>query len=181
VLTAEEMKRRLKYGREILEKYFANQYSGEQILMAERMFGFAEMATYLGDIHLTGKIDRVDWLDKSKRQVRVIDYKTGRAKSLNEIEGKTQSSYLSEREAELPEGIRGSYKRQLVFYKLLSELAPAFNYEAVEGALEFIEPKKNGKFVTRKIELNDQDLNNLKKLIQQVMKEIRGLEFLQLI
>jgi hypothetical protein len=58
----------------------------------------------VGDIPISGKLDRLD--KKADGTVTVIDYKTGKAKSENEIRGLTQSS-------------DGGYYRQLVFYKLL--------------------------------------------------------------
>jgi len=179
VLTKEEHSGWLKRGQENLELYLTQELNVNDIIMAEQQFGFSPLATYLDDIHLTGKIDRVDWLDRDKKQVKVVDYKTGRAKSINDIEGRTQSSNLSEREQSLPERIRGPYKRQLVFYKLLTKLAPGFPYDATTGALEFVEPvKPSGKFVTRQFALLDEDVKDLEKLIKEVMKEIRGLKFL---
>ncbi|MBU0978479.1 MAG: ATP-dependent DNA helicase [Patescibacteria group bacterium] len=182
ILTKDDYEGWLKRGQDNLTQYLEQDLAGDQIIMAEQQFGFPPLATYLGDIHLTGKIDRVDWLDRDKKLVRVIDYKTGKARSVNDIEGRTQTSRLSEREQTLPEGIRGPYKRQLVFYKLLTQLAPEFPHQAVEGVLEFVEPvQPSGKFVSRRFELLDGDVRDLKKLIREVMAEIRGLKFLELI
>jgi len=182
VITEDDYEGWLKQGQKSLTEYFKQNLSNDQIIMAEQQFGFSPLATYLGDIHLTGKIDRVDWFDRDKKQVRVIDYKTGRVRSINDIEGRTQTSRLSEREQTLPEGIRGPYKRQLVFYKLLTQLAADFPYQAVEGVLEFVEPVKGGnKFVSRRFDLLDEDVRDLKQLIREVMAEIRALKFLEFI
>ena len=59
--------------------------------------------------HLSGKIDKVEWLDKPNREVKVIDYKTGNPKTKGQIKGSTKYS-------------DGDLMRQLVFYKLLSSL-----------------------------------------------------------
>ena len=135
----------------------------------------------MDDISLTGRIDRVDWLDEAERTVTLIDFKTGKPKSVNQIEGRTVSLGLSEREKSLPESIRGPYKRQLLFYKLLTQLDQSFIPEAVEGVFAVIEPNPNGKLVTRRFELKDEDVKELKDLIRQVMAEIRKLEFLDFI
>lgn len=134
----------------------------------------------LGDIHLTGRIDRVDWLDREKRLVRVIDYKTGKARSKNYIEGKIASANLSQREQELPDSIKGPYKRQLLFYKLLTDLDETFIPTASEGMFDFVEPNKSGNFMQRNFALSDQAVADLKDLIKEVMIEIRSLKFLEL-
>ena len=132
----------------------------------------------LDDIKLVGRIDRIDWLDKGQKTVRVIDYKTGKAKSVNEIEGKTLSANLSERELSLSENIRGPYKRQLLFYKLLTQLDKTFSPQVKQGVFEFIEPNERGKFVSRSLTLLDEDVEDLKHLIRDVMAEIRALKFI---
>lgn len=179
-LTEDELKKRLKYGREILTKYYEN-YSAEEVnpFQVELFIGGGHHKAILDDIYLTGRIDRIDWVDRAKKTVRVVDYKTGKAKSLNDIEGKTIAANLSPREQSLPESIRGPYKRQLLFYKLLADLDPSFNYEVVEGVFDFVEPnKQTGKLVRRHFSLEKEAVNDLKKLIKEVMEEIRELGFL---
>lgn len=180
VVTDEEYDRRLIYGKNVLQKYLSEYAadSGKPIFV-EHFFGSGLRKTVLDDIPLSGRIDRIDLIDPEKKLVRVIDYKTGSAKTAGEIEGKTVSVPLSERELSLPESIRGPYKRQLLFYKLLTELDPTFNYTAEEGVFDFVEPnKQTGKLVRRAFTLLDADVEDLKTLIRQVMKEIRNLEFL---
>lgn len=180
LIDEKEFTRRKKYGREILQKYFEEyKNDGAEPVYIERFFGFGFSKTVLGDIPLVGRIDRVDWADKENDLVRVIDYKTGRARSANDIEGKTKSLQLSERELALPESIRGPYKRQLLFYKLLCELDQTFKPTVSEGVFDFVEPnKQTGKLVQRLFILEQDDVNDLKKLIREVMTEIRNLKFL---
>jgi DNA helicase II / ATP-dependent DNA helicase PcrA len=183
VITDEEYERRIGYGKEVLQKYFAyyqESDSQSKPLFVERFFGSGLRKTVLDDIPLSGRIDRVDLLDAEKKLVRVIDYKTGSARTAGEIEGKTVSVPLSERELSLPESIRGPYKRQLLFYKLLTQLDQTFGYTVEEGVFDFVEPnKQTGKLVRRAFTLKDTDVEDLKTLIRQVMKEIRNLEFLE--
>lgn len=183
IMTADELPRRLAYGREVLSAYL-NHYDvhSSQAWQTERVFGSGFTKTILDDIPLTGRIDRFDWVDTEQKLVRVVDYKTGAAKTVNEIEGKTQSAGLSPREKELPESIRGAYKRQLLFYKLLTELDQTFKPAVVNGVFDFIEPDKTrGTFVQREFELLDADVKDLKELVRVVMKEIRELKFLEVI
>src|SRR6185369_13935972 len=112
------------------------------------------------------------------KTVRVFDYKTGRAKTINEIDGKVGTAEYSERELALPEAIRGPLKRQLLFYKLLLSLDRTFSGTTVSGVFEFVEPDRDGKYVTRELNLLDEDVEVLKALIVEVMTEIRELKFL---
>jgi len=183
LLTDQEYQRRLEYGNQVLSNYYQHHSVNiPQVIEVERMVGYGWKKAVLGnDIQLTGKIDRLDWLDKDKKTVKVIDYKTGKPKSENQIIAQTRSSVLSERERELPDTIRGPYQRQLVFYKLLCELDRSFNHKVQVGVFDFIEPanKETNKVITREFEITDQAVDDLKQLIKLVMKEIRELEFLK--
>jgi DNA helicase-2/ATP-dependent DNA helicase PcrA len=182
LLTKEEFDKRLEYGRIVLKNYFKT-YLDEEAhpIFIERFFGRGLRKAVYHDIPLVGRIDRIDLIDPKEKTVRVIDYKTGRAKTVGEIEGKTVSVQLSERELGLPESIRGPYKRQLLFYKLLTDLDVTFQYTVSEGMFDFVEPnKETGKFTRRTFTIVDSDINDLKTLIVEVMKEIRELKFLEL-
>lgn len=183
VLNKLEHVRRLSHGKEVLKAYLEEfDVHQSNAWQTERKFGSGFARTALDDISLVGRIDRFDWVDKSANLVRVVDYKTGSPKSVNEIEGRTQSAELSAREQELPETIRGPYKRQLLFYKLLTELDKSFKPTVVSGVFEFVEPEKiRGTFVRREFELKDADVQDLKELIRIVMKEIRSLQFLEVL
>ncbi|OGK58982.1 hypothetical protein A3G65_04595 [Candidatus Roizmanbacteria bacterium RIFCSPLOWO2_12_FULL_37_7b] len=180
LLYSTDLERRLKYGKEVLKRYYEEHTSDRvEPLFVERFFGYGFSKTVLDNIPLTGRIDRIDWVDKGKKQARVVDYKTGRAKTIHDIEGKTISSQLSKREQNLPESIRGPYKRQLLFYKLLTQLDQTFVPIVTEGVFDFVEAhKETGKLIKRKFELKDEEVSELKNLIREVMKEIRELKFL---
>ncbi len=182
LMTESELERWLAKGKESLASYYNQRLAAQSAipLKAERNFS----KIYLDDIRLTGKIDKVEWLDPSKNWVRVVDYKTGKARSLNEIEAKTQTSkeYLSERELRLPEFLRGEYKRQLLFYKILADLDSSFPYEVKQAALEFVEPSRSGKVAPPRVfEFKEAELEAMRQLIREVIKEIRNLEFLEVL
>jgi DNA helicase II / ATP-dependent DNA helicase PcrA len=179
ILSDEEYIRRKKHGQDILRQYYEH-YQSElrQPVAIEKFFGFGWSKTFLDDIPLTGRIDRIDWVDKEQKKVCVIDYKTGKSKTINEIEGAVGTTEFSERELALPENIRGPYKRQLLFYKLLTLLDASFPYVVTEGKFDFVQPEENGKFVQRTFTLKTEDVEALTDLIKQVMSEIRSLKFL---
>ncbi|OGK31243.1 hypothetical protein A3D08_01035 [Candidatus Roizmanbacteria bacterium RIFCSPHIGHO2_02_FULL_43_11] len=179
LLTREDFSRHRERGKEILVSYFQYYVKSQQKpLYIEHAFGRGFKKSIYGDIPLKGQIDRVELIDQSKNKVRIIDYKTGAIKSINDIEGKTVSVSISVRESELPESIRGPYKRQLLFYKLLAELDETFPYSVEEGVFDFIQPTASGKHVQRILTLQQADVEDLKKLIKTVMEEIRTLKFL---
>lgn len=112
----------------------------------------------LPEIPLTGKIDRLDY-DTDGKVIRVTDYKTGKPKSRNEVEGNTKNS-------------TGNYKRQLVFYALLLELY-GVETRSPEFILSFVEPKeKSGEIVEYAFSITNEEVEDLKKEILRVSKEI---------
>lgn len=183
VLADDQLARRLSKGKELLEKYYdwlQNEalFDPSKILFVERFFGSGAQMAYLGTTKLIGRVDRIDWLDQAKGTVTVVDYKTGKPKSINEINGAVASQPLSEREQSLPPSIRGPLKRQLLFYKLLAELDPTFKPTVTEGVFSFLEPSSSGKLVERRFELLDEAVEDLKTLIVEVMAEIKSQLFL---
>ncbi|MEN8253288.1 MAG: ATP-dependent DNA helicase, partial [Patescibacteria group bacterium] len=175
-LSLNDFESRIVQGKEVISSYYEQlaDFNLNNIKTLEYKFGSdSRKVVFDKDIYLTGKVDRIDWVNK---EIKVIDYKTGSAKSRNHIEGKIKSANLSEAELELPESIRGRYKRQLVFYKLLSQLDKTFKYKIVEAELDFVEAA--GKKTSRvSFEITDQEVEDLKEVIRKVMGEIRSLEF----
>jgi DNA helicase II / ATP-dependent DNA helicase PcrA len=117
------------------------------------------------ELKLTGKLDRLDF-DEERNVIRVVDYKTGKAKSRNEIEGNTKSS-------------RGDYKRQLVFYALLLSLLEDKRYACRTGVLSFIQPDPKGDVREEVFEINTEEIEALKEQIITVTKEIISGSFLE--
>ena len=185
---------RQKYGEEILTQYYNHYFADKsrsdlpQIIALEANFGRSASVVLDQDILLQGRIDRIDLLSSSENSssvsnslplARVIDYKTGRPKDPGEINGTAQSLNLSDREQSLPVGIRGRLKRQLLFYKIITDLDPTFHFNVTEGIFDFVELHKKKNYVQRRISFDSQDLEDMKNLIRQVSQEIRQLKFLE--
>jgi DNA helicase-2/ATP-dependent DNA helicase PcrA len=109
----------------------------------------------VGDVPLTGRLDRLDILPDGS--VMVIDYKTGRARSENDIRGLTKTG-------------DGGYYRQLVFYKLL--LARDGRYAMHAGALHFVEPDEKGKCIIRSFTITDAEVAALEAELVQAAQAI---------
>lgn len=115
---------------------------------------------------INGMLDRIEFLDggagTDRKPVRVVDYKTGKPKSRNDIEGNTASS-------------DGDYKRQLVFYKLL--LDKEGKRDMKDGVIQFIEPDDRGKMHREEFAITPGEVKVLEKLVMDVAREILDLSF----
>lgn len=110
------------------------------------------------EIRLTGKIDKIEFIGAGN-EVNVVDYKTGKQKSRNEIEGNTQNS-------------DGNIKRQLIFYKLLLDRYEDGKYRMVSGDIDFIEPNEKGSYRKEMFEVVPEELTTLETEIMRVGQEI---------
>lgn len=182
LLTDAERERRRQRGHDVLRAYFKlHDFSTDTIWQTEYKIGYGGQAAFLDDIRLTGRMDRLDWNDDERKTVRVIDYKTGKARTRNEVLAATVSarSQLSEREQSLSEEIRGPYQRQLLFYRLLGQLDRSFEPEITLGTFDFVEaPFDAEKTLEHTFSLTDEGVKQLRVLIADVMREIRSLSFL---
>lgn len=166
ILSPVDYKDRLAHGKKVLTSYYeVNKDDFQKVLFTEKSFGTSLTSQiHLGDIALTGKADRVDLINQNDQSVKFIDYKTGKPKTRNEIEGFTQNS-------------NGDYKRQLVFYRLLAELDQSFPYKVTETEIDFVEPNEKGEFKKEKFSITKEEVENLKSLIKDSVKSIRSLDF----
>ncbi|MBA3789304.1 ATP-dependent helicase [Patescibacteria group bacterium] len=110
---------------------------------------------------LRGNIDRMDPLPGSV--FSVVDYKTGKVRSKNELMGKTKDA-------------DGNYYRQLIFYKLLLAGADP-SREMSEGIIEFVEPDEGGKIRSEKFDISKDEVTQLESDIRKAADEILTLSF----
>ena len=122
------------------------------------------------ELRLTGKLDKMEFLDSG--EVSVVDYKTGKPKSRNHIEGNTKG-----------EGA-GDYKRQLTFYKLLLDLydpdaltGTSSKYLMKTGVIDFIESNDKGKYHREEFAITSEEVAELKDTVTRVAREILSLSF----
>jgi DNA helicase II / ATP-dependent DNA helicase PcrA len=110
------------------------------------------------EIPLTGKLDRID-LTEDGYALRVVDYKTGKPKSRNVIEGKTKDA-------------DGGYKRQLVFYALLMQLYDDERYQCREGVLSFVQADAKGVIKEEAFVVTDEEIAGLTAEIKEAVRAI---------
>ncbi len=136
------------------------------ILFLEKFFGWGWSKPLLdGSIHLQGKVDKILTLDPAAKTIRVVDYKTGKPHTRNEILGNTKYADPSQ-------------YRQLLFYKLLLELDKSFGYKVQEVELDYI-GNRGGKPKRELFTINENDLETLKETIRNVYKNIHELKFMR--
>ena len=113
-------------------------------------------------VKLTGVIDKIEYIDDSL--VSVVDYKTAKPKTRNDIMGNTASS-------------DGNYYRQLVFYKILLDHYKDGALSMHTGAIDFVEPDEKGKYHKEIFEITTDDVHELTATIARVAEEICDLSF----
>lgn len=161
VLTEQERADALAVGREALSAYY-QRYRDDFSPNVLLEYDFRDHGVELEGLRLTGKLDKVEITDVGKKLVNVVDYKTGNPDAAA---------------ARLRQG--GAYRRQLVFYKLLTELSDRFEYDMVSGEIDFIQPSKRlNKLVKKQIVIPKAEVVELKDTIARVWQEIQDLKFL---
>jgi DNA helicase II / ATP-dependent DNA helicase PcrA len=171
-LSDKELEESLAKGRLALGGYY-DKYNSSWHRDVLTEYNIPDIEIALG-LRLTGKVDKIELLDEGKavgpersRRVNVVDYKTGKHKSRNEIEGKTASS-------------NGDIKRQLVFYNLLlNKLAEngGEKYQMISGEIDFVEPSDKGEYRRERFEVTPEEITELEELIKKTTDEILNLSF----
>ncbi len=113
-------------------------------------------------ILLKGQLDKIEIKDDGT--VNVVDYKTRKPLSRNQIEGKTKSG-------------DGNYKRQLVFYKILLDKYEKGKYQMQTGELDFIESDDKGNYKKEIFDITAEDEKEVLALIGETALHIANLDF----
>jgi DNA helicase-2/ATP-dependent DNA helicase PcrA len=123
---------------------------------------FNYQAVYIGEAHLTGKLDLVDIKED---KIIVTDYKTG----------KPSRSWTGKVDYEKVKLHR--FKQQLMFYDLLLSKSRDYGkYQVEKGVLQFVEPNKNGEILALEASFSSEELERFTRLIQAIWKHIVTLD-----
>lgn len=157
-LTDHELAHQIERGEHALRLYLAER--GKQFKPGDKAeHNFAREGVFVGESHLTGKIDRLE-IDKTAKTITVVDYKTGKPHQ------KWSASELS----------LHKYRQQLYCYKLLIEGSHTFSgYTVKDARLEFIEPDSSGKLYTLPLIFDVEETERTKQLIAAVWRSVTGL------
>lgn len=112
------------------------------------------------DILLGGKIDLME-IDRDKKTITVVDYKTG--KTFDRLIGDPKLH---------------KYSRQLYCYKILIENSRTYKgYKVDIGRLEFVEPDDNGRIHSLEIPFSDKETEITSRLLAAMWRCVRTLQF----
>jgi DNA helicase-2/ATP-dependent DNA helicase PcrA len=125
---------------------------------------FNSQDAYLDDVHLTGKLDVVEF-DRDTMTATVTDYKTGGALTSWE-KGDAYQKIKAHK-----------YRQQLLFYKLLIEHSRDWrHYKMSEGILQFVEPDQTGAILDLRLGIVDpEELDRFTNLIQVIWRHIHDI------
>ena len=164
--STEELERALERGREHLRTYYLayEDTMPRNVRVKPRVKVQLQAASAeLKEIPLNGELDLIEYLDVTGKRLQVRDWKTGKARSRNEIMGDTKDG-------------DGGYYRQLVFYKLLLKLQhPDLKMET--GMIDFVQADDRGKLHQEIFEIPNEEVEELEKTISRVTAEILSLAF----
>lgn len=154
-------------GKEILSAYLKEK-AGVFGEVAEVELNFRDHHVLLqGTIPLTGKVDKIEFIDKVAKRVRLIDYKTGSVKSANDIRGLTQRDEINP----------GGNYRQLIFFAILAAEDENFPYTIESFELHFLEKNASGKYKEEAFLPTTEEIEAHKKEIAEVWAKFQSLEF----
>lgn len=161
-LNSEEKERLIERGEFALQRYYEQRAEMLAMKNIRSEMGFSGEMIALGEVVLTGKIDRLE-IDDEKKQVVVVDFKTGPSrKKLMKSDPKLHK-----------------YLQQVYLYKILVENSVALKgYEVVGARLEFVEPDEDG--IVNALEISEFDraeLERCRKLLLAVWGRVMALDF----
>lgn len=159
--TADELTLEEQRGKRALRAYLAARSHSHMFKPNDRAeYSFRNEGVFVGDAHMSGKIDRME-IDHQAKTITVVDYKTGKSSSRWGSEARLHK-----------------YKLQLYCYKILIEGSHTFSgYRVPQGRIEFIEPDAEGKIYTLDLTFTDAELAHTKRLIAAVWQHIQQLDF----
>ena len=143
----------LERGEAILNKFYYQLVSQHtQKVVVD--YNFSKEHINFENIPITGKIDKISYIDN---KIIITDFKTG-----------NPDDYTKHLD----------YKRQLLFYYLLSTLSKRLNPKPTDIQIEYVEPsKKTDKFNVKIFEIKDDDLKYLQQEIKIIYDKIINLDF----
>lgn len=162
-LSKNDLQEVLVYGRKILGDFY--QIKSKELDKNSLVeFNFAQERIVVDGVPLSGKIDRIDPVAGSNKQIVVVDYKTGNPDS--------KAKYLSQKNT-------GDYLKQLIFYKLLAEKS-RHKWQVQSGVIEFIErSKKTSELISKSFTITEQQTEQLVSELKDVYQKIRDLQFFE--
>lgn len=154
-LSHSDFTRLLQHGGEILEQNFTEKSDTWRAENVKTEFQFGQFSPDIQGIRVTGKADKIVFLDDGKTQVKIVDYKSGKPRPIREGERAW---------------------RQLVFYDLLARASKQI-WTVQSCELEFLTPDSAGKLGSRVLEVSGEDRKTVTTELKTAHEKIQNLEF----
>jgi DNA helicase-2/ATP-dependent DNA helicase PcrA len=125
----------------------------------ELEFNFRREGVFLGDAHLSGKIDKLI-VDKENKTIQIVDFKTGKGASRWHRDIKLHR-----------------YRQQLYLYKALVEHSHTFGgYQVTNAYLEFVEPDEDGQIHELVLRFDAEEEQHIRALAQAIWRRVKVLD-----
>jgi DNA helicase-2/ATP-dependent DNA helicase PcrA len=158
-LGSEETDRLIDRGGRALQAYLPAK-AGQFQPGADVEHSFRGEGVFVGDTHLSGKIDRLE-IDKEAKTITIVDFKTG--KSFDRWESNLKLH---------------KYRQQLYCYKLLVERSHTYaGYKVGQGRVEFVEPDEQGSLHSLILNYEEPELQRIQKLLNSMWWHVQQLSF----
>jgi len=162
-LLEKDLKKFKHRGGDVLRAFFDQKYDSFSNNQKAEL-NFSNQNSVLDGVRLAGKLDLVE-IDNINKTIKIVDYKTG--KSFKEWKASSDDDRIR----------LHKYKQQLLFYKLLIESSRDYhNLKIQSGAMQFVEPDKQGLINILPVEYETEDIDKFKKLVKAVWKCILSLD-----
>ncbi|HEX8182224.1 MAG TPA: ATP-dependent DNA helicase [Candidatus Saccharimonadales bacterium] len=121
---------------------------------------FRNENVFYGDVHMAGRVDRLE-IDTVSKTITVVDYKTG----------KSYKGWKTDLRMH-------RYHLQLYAYKLLIEGSRTYaGYTVTKGRLEFIESDADGTVNNLELHFKDDEAQRIKQLMNSIWAHVQRLDF----
>lgn len=154
-----EFKKLKEHGEKILSTYFDQKiknFTEQYPYGYELEYNFGAFSPAIDEIPITGKMDKIVYLDEKNSIAKIIDYKSGKPRPIKKGE---------------------NYWRQLVFYDLLSRNAKGVNWQNTECEIEFLTPDATDRIGTRSIVVTEEDRVQVIAELKACDEKLKNLEF----
>lgn len=143
------------HGLEILDHYY-DAKKDSWTFACELEFDFGKFQPSIDGIRITGKMDKIEYLDDKKSTVRIVDYKSGKPKSIKHGE---------------------RLWRQLVFYDLLARHSKGISWTVDSCGLDFLTRDSKGVLGVRNYTVTDEDRASVMDELKTAHESLQNFEF----
>ncbi len=147
----------LTHGKKILIDYYeAKCFSITKLPKVLLEFNFKKFGISIDNIPITGKLDKIEFLNNDLLDAIIVDYKSGKSKPINN---------------------KDNIWRQFVFYDLLCRNTKNLQWKTQKFIAEFLTPDTKKGFIRSEIFINEDDRITVLEELRQAHESILSLKF----